>query len=418
MSFTVRLTAPIFRSLTQTAANAASFNDTGLTPSTNYFYRVYAVTEGALSTPALAGSQATTAPGNITSAASGNWSAGATWVGGVPPTAGDNVTIAAGHTVTIDSSNAFSVTIQSGGVLEYEATTARTLTVGTFVTINSGGTFQTAATGTQTGHILSVGTNLTNNGTLDFSTNADTAGANITFTGAANNTFSGTGATTDVRTITVNKGVSSANIIELTDFEFHRAGRQYGRGRLPDANQRHVGRSPARSRWRTGPSLAPTYNIPVNGGIWLNNPNYTVSPTASGTATNNNGLFRMTAGTYNIGLTGADGMGGGTGATFIIEGGTINAVRIDPQSAVTWTQSAGTINVGVLASNTRSNFGTFELFSTGTFFTMSGGTINLINPTVAATKVDYREPGGLREPKCHGWNVCGRCCWGSCHEHL
>lgn len=38
----------------------------------------------------------------ITSAGSGPASAGATWIGGIPPVEGDKVIIAAGHVVTVD----------------------------------------------------------------------------------------------------------------------------------------------------------------------------------------------------------------------------------------------------------------------------------------------------------------------------
>src|SRR6185295_6273872 len=137
-------------------------------------------------------------PGAVASTAAGGlWSATTTWAGGVVPTSSDNVTIVDGSTVDIDTAAvAFSVTVGTGGaaaVLEYEPTTPRTLTTGGGVTIASNGTLQSAATGTVTTHVLSVGGNLTNNGVLDFSTNGNTAGAGITFTTAANATFSGTG---------------------------------------------------------------------------------------------------------------------------------------------------------------------------------------------------------------------------------
>ncbi len=115
----------------------------------------------------------------------GNWSSPATWSGGVP-TAADSVSIGSGCTVTIDTAaTALSLIIFNGGVLQYEETTARTLAIGDYVTVGVGGIFQSAATGTQTGHVLSVGGSLTNAGTIDFSTNTDTAGAGIVFTGAA-----------------------------------------------------------------------------------------------------------------------------------------------------------------------------------------------------------------------------------------
>ena len=65
-----------------------------------------------------------------------------------------------------------------------------------------------------------MGGNLVNNGTLDFSTNGNTAGTGITFTGVSNNTFGGTGGITNIRTLTVNKGTSNANILELNPSNF------------------------------------------------------------------------------------------------------------------------------------------------------------------------------------------------------
>ena len=382
-----------FSFLSQTAAGATSFPDSGLSPGTQYFYEVRAVTEGALSA-AAANNVTTSAAGNISSTgAGGNWSANATWVGGVVPTSTDNVTIVDGATVTIDTAaSAFSLTVGTGGaasVLRYEDVTPRTLTVGGSVSVATNGTLQSAATGTVTTHVLSVGGNLTNNGVVDFSTNANTAGANLTFTNAPNATYSGTGATNDMRAITVNKGASSASVVELTatNFTVQGVGTDVaGFLTLTNGTFKISGTFTMTNRI----FASATYTIAASTGLWMNNPNFTVPGQAGGTTCANNGLFRMTQGTYGIGVTGADGMGGGAGATFIIEGGTINATRFDPQSAVSFTMSGGTMNISPTTGNTRSNFGSFELFSTTATFNMSGGVINLIQAAVAATPIDYQ----------------------------
>ncbi len=363
--------------------NATSFPATGLVGSTTYFWRVYAFNEG--TTAFIAGSQATAAPTPNTTVATGLWSNPATWSTGVP-TAGDAVTIAGGTSVTIDiAAVAYSVSV--AGMLQFEQTTARTLTVGTDATVQGGGTFQSNPAGTQAGHNLSIGGSLTNDGTLDFSTNANTAGAIITFTGAANTSFSGTGATTDIRQITVSKGTTPAAIVEVMPTNFT------VRGVTTDVAAWLVMANGTIkvSGTFTGTNrvfAAAAYIIPASFGFWLNNPNYTVAAQAGNAV--NNGVWRVSQGTFNQGTLVTHSFRSGAGAVFTIEGGTVNcAGQFSPQNAVTYNQSGGTLNVGTVG-NSQSNFGTFELFSAAAVFNMTGGTINIVQASTGATQVDYQ----------------------------
>ena len=210
------------------ASGATTFSATGLTPNTLYWWKVYAVSEGAPSAGAASGSQATSPAGDILSTpAGGPWSAAATWVGGVVPTSNDNVTIADGSTVTIDAAstpNAYSLTVGQGtsGILLFNTTTARTLTIVQSLTVAPGGTFQTGAATGVTTHIVSVGQDVTNNGTIDFSTTAtNAAGAGFIFTGGSDATFTNNG-TLDLRNtvgsnggLHLNKGSGQAAILDF-----------------------------------------------------------------------------------------------------------------------------------------------------------------------------------------------------------
>ena len=346
--------------LTQTAVDSVLFNDTGLVPGTTYFYRIHAATEGALSS-ALLGSQATTAAGEDSCAgAGGNWSDTAAWLDGSVPTINDNVTIGSSCTMTVDTAAAVALN----------------------VTINSGGILQKPAAGTTSN--LTVGGNLTNNGTLDFGVAGDAAGATLTFAGpTVNATFGGTGAITDVRAVTINKGAAGTLELNPTNFTVldvntdtagfltHTSGMFKISGSFTMANRLYT---------------AAAYTIPATGGLWINNPNFTVAG-QNGSPTNN-GVLRVTSGTFNVGNSSGNSMGGGAGAQFIVEGGTSNyAGRLQTTSAVSYTQSGGIVNVCTVGN--AATTASFGLTSAANIFNMTGGSIVINLPNTNAAPLDY-----------------------------
>ena len=86
-----------------------------------------------------------------------NWSAAATWVGGVVPTATDNVIIVDGATITLDGTfECANLTIGSGvsGILNTSKTVVCTLIVHGNVLCNAGSSFVPQSSGTGVGSIV------------------------------------------------------------------------------------------------------------------------------------------------------------------------------------------------------------------------------------------------------------------------
>ncbi len=379
-----------------TAANAVSSVQGGLTPSTNYFWKVYAIRE-ALSLQ-LANSQVTNAAASIVSTGAGGlWNTPGTWAGGVVPTAGDNVTIADGATVTIDlpAAVAYNLTIGQGvsGVLDYQATPAASLTIGNDITVATGGTF-TAGGGALATHTLSMAGNLTNNGTLDLFT---TAAVTLTFTGTTNSSFTGAGATTDLYILALAKAARAQEVeLNLTNFSV-RGLSAAATGALLTSNTGTGTLKISGSNTFSGVLWsAAGYTIPSTLGFWLNNPNFTVNG-QNGSPTNS-GLFRVTQGTYNIGTATGNSMGFSTGSTTIVEGGAVNATgRFGVAAAanvITYTQSGGTITVCTIG-NASATLASFDLgTSNASTILVSGGTIICQLASTGTTQIDYRMQAG------------------------
>jgi hypothetical protein len=356
-----------FSQVASLAANSTSFAASGLQPSTTYTWRVFSISEGALS-PALTGSQATSAPGTDSCAgAGGNWDDVATWADGSVPTAGDNVAVGAGCTVTVNIAGATALN----------------------VTIDANGVLQSPLTGTTTTNALTVSGNVVNNGTLDFSTNANTSGARLTFgPSTTDSSLSGSGSITNLRELAVDKG-SRATALTVAPTALTVRGVASGAPSflvLTSGTVRFAG-----SYTLSNPLFSTTgYSIPATAGLWLDNPNFTVSA-LNGSPTNN-GLLRVSQGTYNVGTAAGNSMGAGAGAEFRIEGGTLNiAGRLQSTSAVQYVQTGGTVNLATVGNAAAT--AAFGLTATGNSFDFAGGNIVLVLPSTAAAPLDYSVSG-------------------------
>jgi len=150
----------------------------------------------------MAGTAQAAPEATCTSGGSGNWTA-ITWSGCAgTPQPGDDVVIATGTTVTLDTSTTItSLTVQ--GTLRFgNNTTSRAITVTGAVTISVGGAINLS--NNNAGHVLNVGDNLTNNSTFNGYQNGNRY-IDVTFNGAGQQIISGSGAPA-MRNLQVNSG--------------------------------------------------------------------------------------------------------------------------------------------------------------------------------------------------------------------
>ena len=284
-----------------------------------------------------------------------------------------------------------SLNIVAGSVLRLRAGTARTLTVGTDI-INAG-TFH-ADGGGVSAHTLSLGGSLVNSGAFDMANTANHY-CNVTFTGTANASISGSGGTTDFHRLIVNKGTSATPELELSASNFMLGGPTNTVSKALELQNGTLVLSAGHTL--TLSTGGGAFTIPATAGLWINHAGALAEITTASSDLSLAGLLRLTDGTVNIG----DDLSGlqensifytSGDAALTVEGGTLTvggAIRPNPDAAtLNYTQSGGDVRVA-------NNNGTSEFWNgtgqtnrsiadfsietgTGSSFNMSGGILEIV----------------------------------------
>ncbi len=288
--------------------------------------------------------------------------------------------------------------------------TARTITWSGNVSVDATSSIIMRTGAALTEHVISVGADFTNNGSVRFTAQGtpnytvdpSVGVAIVTFTGAADNVLTCNGIT-DFYRLVVNKGTDktfllTVNSSNTANFALY--------GTTNDTNQNVADPNDVtKALWiRTGTlklnsnitivSLTEGtrhFYIPSNGGLWVDGASVALS-TGSGNGASQGvaiyGLLRLTSGS----ITSGDGPGINYrgNAEILVEGGSMTLAQFRRANSgssgnkASYTQTGGTVTVNNVGRN-NSNVARFDMESTNlseaqSSFTMSGGTLIVSNP--------------------------------------
>lgn len=323
-----------------------------------------------------------------------------------------NMSITGNVTLYLDSNASGNVTItgdlrvnSASSTLQFRGSTnARSITVSGDV--ENSGTISIGSTTGSLSHALSIGDSLLNNGTFNMVNGTNVC--NVTFTGSSDAAIAGSGTTTFNRLI-VNKGTSQTPILTMNLNNaptFSGATNTSSKAlTLTSGTFLIAGSYTLNYNISTGSD----YSIPAAARLWLNNSNATL--TVDNTSGSNKlklyGTLQISAGAFNVGVS-----AGGAANTANIEYDTANGLGVKPAITVSggtltvggairpvtdptanvqplvYNQSNGTVTVSRYHSNNLgvANFvADFSIRSTtGSSFTMSGGTLNITRAAATA----------------------------------
>ncbi|WP_396217110.1 beta strand repeat-containing protein, partial [Flavobacterium sp.] len=226
-----------------TGSATASYNPGTLTLGATYYWMVVPTSTAGGPTSCPVFSFTVVAPATFTTTAGGGlWSNAATWVGGVVPPAGNDVSIPAGSIVTVDQVTSYK-NLTVSGTLQWAATT-RIMTLSGNLVINNGGSFLPYIT-TGTGQTINVAGNFQNDGYANLamgSTAINFNGTGSTLSGSG--TFQGDGAKGIIRNLaflnTGSNAITTTQNLIVTSSLTHTAGSLNTNGKLTIDNTAQV----------------------------------------------------------------------------------------------------------------------------------------------------------------------------------
>lgn len=338
--------------------------------------------------------------GTITSKATGNWSSTSTWDSGVVPTADDDVIIANGHTVSLDSTLTYyckNLTVGKGssGKLQYAANANATTTLiisGNF-TLATGAQFILGSIGSYK-PVVYLGGNLSIGNTATYNpVSGSTKGVVLVFNNPNSGvdqtiTATGTPATFVMGFLQINRPLSTDKVVCSCNMGMKGGGD--GLILTSGTFEQTAGRF-----------ILPTL-ITANATCSLGYPNGRIRVTGSGsmlftsaiTGTgSSNGMacpmYINTSDTVFVGGSTTTGIQGTTkfvnDATLTLDAGTLNVYgRLVTEAGGLMSVNGGTVNLDPqMSGSLTGSSSTLQVLSNGSF-SMSGGTINIIDPVATS----------------------------------
>lgn len=325
----------------------------------------------------------------IESAVSGNWNNPGTWVGSAVPGASHSVIIAAGDTVTIDG-NASCISLNVGGVLQFDHVSGRILISSENVSISSNGVFRASnsfLTGTTTQSVF-IGGSLTKNGTISARDTGSSVSQQrriaVTFNGIGPSAISGAGGM-NFYLLTMDMTTTSATLTPNADIGFI----------TNVANALRL----TRGTWVQNTASTSTPNVNITVDV-----NAALTIWGEGTFTTG-GASLIVGGELNV-LGGSLNVGNGNNRLEVLGGGTANFSGGEVTIAGRLTLSGGSTAISGTdiwinprgASNLAGTSNVFEAAGPASA-TMSGGSITIVNPktvTVAGREVKIVAGAGAK----------------------